>query len=87
MADFWRDFAVAQVLSMAEYRARRPLRSVVREDETYLTKAELAARWRVSERTLERWMKAGLPYRKPFERGAVSFPLHACELWSERRTG
>ena len=78
---------MGRVVSLAGYRARAPRRMRPVADETYLTKAALAHRWSVCERTLERWMRTGLPYSKPFEHGAVRFPLSLCESWFMERTG
>lgn len=44
-----------------------------------LTKAQLAARWAVSERTVERWIAAGLPTRNVFTNVRVA-PVDA-EAW------
>ena len=44
-----------------------------------LTKAQLAARWAVSERTVERWIAAGLPTRNVFTNVRVA-PADA-EAW------
>lgn len=51
-----------------------------------ITKRELAARWRVSERWIElRMREDGLPYRKDSRSRLVRFPLAECELWLHRR--
>lgn len=53
-----------------------------------LTKQELAGRLRVSPRTIERYMKMGLPYDKPFDHGAVRFRLAEVDAWmSSLRAG
>ena len=46
-----------------------------------LTKAEIAEHFKVSPRTVGRWMQAGMPYERPFEHGSVRFNLPACEAW------
>lgn len=47
-----------------------------------LTKKKLAARWSVSEKTVERWIDAGLPTRNVF--GSVRIaPIDAKE-WTDR---
>lgn len=51
-----------------------------------VTKAELAERWRVSERWIElRVRDAGLPRKKDPHSRLVRFNLAECELWLERR--
>jgi excisionase family DNA binding protein len=53
-----------------------------------LTKREVAAHLRVSERTVERWMGSrGLPFSKPFARGAVRFRLSEVDAWWARGDG
>lgn len=70
---------MGQVVQLAQVRANRgrvgPLQ----------TKAEIAAHFRVSARTVERWMKKGMPYRKPYENGSVRFCLAECDAWARRR--
>lgn len=54
--------------------------AVVREP--LLTKGEAAAFLRCSERSVERWMRErGLPFSKPFARGAVRFRRSELEAW------
>lgn len=50
-----------------------------------MTKAEVAAHYKVSVRTVTRWMAAGLPYDKPYEGGSVRFRMSECEGWFRRR--
>lgn len=52
-----------------------------RRQERLSTKGEIAAHFRVSERTVERWMRRGMPYEKPFAGGTVRFPPAACDDW------
>lgn len=50
--------------------------------EPLMTKAEAARFLRCSERTIERHMKErGLPFSKPFARGAVRFRRSELDLW------
>lgn len=49
-----------------------------------MTKREIAAHFKVTERTITRWMRRGLPYDKPFEGGSVRFNLARCVEWFER---
>lgn len=72
--------ALAQVVDFtaaAERRARRA--------EPLSSKAEVAAHFQVSERTISRYMRAGMPFEKPFERGSVRFRLAACDDWFQGR--
>lgn len=47
-----------------------------------LTKKEIAAHFKVHERTITRWMRdRGMPYSKPFEGGSVRFDCEPCEAW------
>lgn len=70
---------MGEVLDLAAARARRGPRL-----ERRLRKAEVAAHFAVSERTITRWMGAGMPFEKPFENGAVRFVLSECEAWARR---
>ncbi len=49
--------------------------------EKRLTKRELGAHFRVTPRTIERWMGKGLPFDKPFPGAQVTFVLSECEAW------
>lgn len=71
---------MGQVVELAAVRERRGAQPAMK------TKREVAAHFRVSERTIERWMRAGLPHQKPFENGAVRFRLRDCEDWFRRRS-
>jgi hypothetical protein len=54
----------------------------------WITKKELAERWRVSERWLELRVKHdGLPMRKDPHSRLVRFNLADCERWMEARCG
>lgn len=48
--------------------------------QSLLTKKELAALWAVSERTVERWIEAGLPTRNVF--GSVRIAPVDAEQWT-----
>lgn len=50
------------------------------------TKAQVAAHFRVSTRTISRWMDRGMPFDKPFEGGSVRFRLSECDQWFAGRT-
>ncbi|MGR3631955.1 MAG: helix-turn-helix domain-containing protein [Limimaricola soesokkakensis] len=50
-----------------------------------LSKKALGARWRVSERTVERWIDRGLPTRNVF--GSVRIAPIDAEEWLERKFG
>ena len=51
-----------------------------------LRKAELAARWGVSERWIELRQKLdGLPFQKDASSRLVRYDLAACEAWRARR--
>lgn len=50
-----------------------------------LTKGEIASHFKVSTRTITRWMDKGLPFDKPFEGGSVRYSLRACDAWFTRR--
>lgn len=53
-----------------------------------ITKAELAARLRVSSRWIELRMREGMPFDKDAYSRLVSFDIAAVEAWlTERRTG
>lgn len=70
---------VGQLVQLAEFRSTRG------RIEPLQTKSEIAEHFRVSERTIERWMDRGLPYRKPYEGGSVRFSLAECDAWARRR--
>ena len=65
-----------RVISIDEAREQRQAR-----EEPLKTKPEIAAHYVVSERTIERWMRDGFPYDKPFAGGSVRFRLSECETW------
>lgn len=70
---------LAEVVDLASRR-----RSAV-VDEPRETKRELARRWGVSERSIERWMRErGLPYEKPFDGGMVRFVPSVVDEWFAR---
>lgn len=50
-----------------------------------LSKKTLAEKWRVSERTVERWIVAGLPTRNVF--GSVRIAPADADLWLARTFG
>lgn len=72
--------ALAQVVDFTAAVQRR-----ARKAEPLSSKAEVAEHFRVSERTISRWMLAGMPFEKPFERGSVRFRLGACDDWFRER--
>lgn len=65
------------VVDLHAARTRRQRRT----DEPRVTKKQVAARYGVSEKTVERYMKRGLPHEKPHERGAVRFVMSEVEEW------
>lgn len=71
---------MGQVLDLAAARERRGPRT-----EPMLTKGEIASHFKVSTRTITRWMDKGLPFDKPFEGGSVRYSLRACDAWFTRR--
>lgn len=71
-------WVVGEVVRLAVARQRRAT------GQLFQTKAEVAEHFRVTERTIERWMARGLPYSKPFVGGAVRFRLSDCDAWFRR---
>jgi excisionase family DNA binding protein len=67
-----------QVVSLSGARRRTPSLS-----EPLLTKQQLAARYQVSTRTVERWMKQGLKPQPRKRVRIVRFRLSAVERWME----
>lgn len=67
------------VIPIGEARKHRQPRSS--PPEAMDTKADVAAHFKVSERTIERWMNRGMPYHKPFEGGSVRFNIAECDAW------
>lgn len=57
-----------------ERRSRPPL-------EKRLTKGEVAQLLGVSSRTVENWMRRGMPFEKPFPHGSVRFVGSEVEGW------
>lgn len=55
--------------------------------EPRLRKGEVAAALGVSERTVENWMRRGLPFEKPLPNGSVRFVWSEVELWMGQRAG
>lgn len=73
---------------VAEPKAGEPVGAPAPPLDTLLTKRELARRWGVSERSIERWMHLPddpLPYVKPFEHGMVRYDRREAEDWLGRR--
>ena len=68
---------MARVIDLAAYRAARGA------PEPWTRKAQLARHFSVSERTVERWQTAGMPFRK-VSRGLVMFRISECEQWAEQ---
>lgn len=71
---------MGQVLDLAAARERRGPRT-----EELLKKEEIARHFRVSPRTITRWMARGLPFEKPFDHGSVRYSLRACDAWFRGR--
>lgn len=70
--------ALGEVVSLQVARARRDR---ARSDEPWVSKRDIAAFFGVSGRTVERWMRRGLPFDKPFAGGSVRYRLSECEEW------
>ncbi len=51
--------------------------------ERWVTKRELAEHLGVSEKTIERWARAGMPRLAPAGKHTVRFRISACEQWLE----
>jgi predicted site-specific integrase-resolvase len=67
-----------QVVQIGAARRRSPSLT-----EPLLTKQQLAARYQVSTRTVERWMKQGLQAQPRKRVRIVRFRLSAVERWME----
>jgi excisionase family DNA binding protein len=50
-------------------------------DGGWVNKATVAAHLSVSQRTVERYMRRGLPYVKLYDGGAVRFRIAAVDAW------
>ena len=72
---------VAQVIDFQQARSRR----LARASEPWIGKAEVAAHLGVSPRTVNRYMRAGMPYRRRFEHSFPRFQISAVEDWMEGR--
>lgn len=70
---------------MGEVVELAAVRELRRGQEKPLTKAEVAEHFKVSVRTVNRWMQAGMPFDKPFAGGSVRFRLSDCERWFRKR--
>lgn len=70
---------MGQVVELAAVRERQ-----ARGLERPKTKVEIAEHFSVSPRTITRWMRAGMPYSKPFDGGSVRFNLRDCQDWFTR---
>lgn len=66
------------IIDLDRARAQRRGTSVA----PWTRKRELAQHLGVSQRTIERWMKKGLPHRKF---GCVLFQIPLCEAWLEEQ--
>lgn len=65
-----------QVVDLGAYRAKR----YAVPAETWERKPQIAARFGVSERTVERWVKRGFPCKHVGAR-LVLFPVEECSAW------
>lgn len=71
----------AQVIDFQQARARR----TARDNEPWVNKRRIALHFGKSTRTIETWVKTrGMPHRKPFANGHVSFRISECDRWFER---
>lgn len=68
------DFEAAREQREAEVAGREPR----------LTKRQIAGTLMVSERTIENWMRRGMPFEKPFAHGSVRFVWSDVESWMRR---
>lgn len=64
---------MGDVTDMAAYRPQP------QTDERWLKRGALAGHFDVTERTVTRWQRLGMPHMK--QGGVVRFPLSECELW------
>lgn len=71
---------MGQVVQLDVVRAQRG-----RQTTKWSTKRQAAEHFKVHPGTINRWMKLGLPFDKPFEGGAVRFDLAKCDDWFRRR--
>ena len=54
--------------------------------ETYLTRDELAAQFKIHPRTVDRWRRDGMPSELWGPRGGTRrFPLAACLAWAKEQ--
>jgi hypothetical protein len=51
--------------------------------DSWLTKGEIARHLRVSTKTVERYMKRGMPYSKPFRNGSVTLNAADVDAWRQ----
>lgn len=70
---------MGEVVQMRVARGRRQ-----GEGEPWSRKAQVAEHFAVSTRTIERWVKLGMPSR-PY--GVVLFQLSKCEDWLAQQAG
>lgn len=66
---------------LLQLAAARERRAGPRHDKT---KDDVAAHFKVTIRTVTRWMSRGLPFDQPYEHGAVRFSIPECESWCRR---
>jgi len=71
--------ASLKVVSIEVARQRRDARA-----EPWATKREIAAHFAVHVSTIDRWMRAGMPFEKRYDGGAVRFGKSACDAWFRR---
>jgi phage terminase Nu1 subunit (DNA packaging protein) len=72
------------VVQLGEARARRSARQAT-VDEDWVSKAHIAAHFKVCTRTIENWMAKGLPYAKRFPNSHAKFKVSLCDAWYEGR--
>ena len=66
---------MGELVQLQEVRGRRG------RDVPWKSKRDVAAHFGVHVGTIDRWMKKGLPYHKPFEGGSVRFEIADCDDW------
>lgn len=69
----------AQVIDFQQARAKRRARA----EEAWVSKQDVARHRGVSTRTINRYMKRGLPFVKKFEHSFPQFQLSAVDEWWE----
>jgi predicted DNA-binding transcriptional regulator AlpA len=72
---------MAEVLSLAVARERRRARS----EEPWVSKREIARLLGYHTKSIERFMRAGMPFMKRFPQSHPRFQRSECEAWLQER--